>query len=166
MRTIQIGWTVAAVAASVWAIAAGAQEGKAPVAPLEIVSAGPPELAAGAVVKEIRDPGSGMRWLLMDDPAHPGGPGRLVATSAGTPAAGEAVPRAKVSGPKPVIHAGDRVQVEEHSAVVDASLQATALGAAVPGATLRVRLRVGGSVVRALALGPGRAKLAPAGARP
>ncbi|HWE87545.1 MAG TPA: hypothetical protein VG267_21545 [Terracidiphilus sp.] len=166
MRTIRIGRTWAAVAAVVGAIAAGAQEHKPAAVPLVVVSTVPPGLAAGAVLKEIHDPGSGALWLLVDDPAHPGGPGRLVAVGAGKPAEGGVVPMARVSGPEPVIHAGERVQVEEHSAVVDASLQATALGAAVPGGTLRVRLRVGGRVVAALALGPGRARLAPAGARP
>lgn len=161
-----MGWTGAAVAAGVCAFFSGAQDVKPAVVPLVVVSTVPAERAAGAVMKEIDDPGSGVRWLLVEDAAHPGGPGRLVAMSAGILAEGVAVPGAKASGPEPVIHAGDRVQVEEHSAVLDASLQATALGAAVPGATLQVRLRVGGRVVRALALGPGRARLAPAGARP
>jgi len=138
----------------------------APVAaPLAIVSTVQPELAVAAVMKEIDDPTSGMRWFLVEDPAHPGGPGRLIAVSAGSLRQSPAG-HTGAAGPEPVIRAGDRVQVEEHSAVVDGSLQAIALGSAVPGAKLRVELRVGGRVVTARALGPGRAELAPAGARP
>jgi flagella basal body P-ring formation protein FlgA len=59
----------------------------------------------------------------------------------------------------PVIRAGDRLTVEEHTAVVDAVLEARALAAAAMGAALDVRLTIGGRVVRAVALGPGRAAL-------
>jgi flagella basal body P-ring formation protein FlgA len=60
-----------------------------------------------------------------------------------------------------VIRAGDRLIVEENTAVVEARLEAVALGAAAPGSTFNVRLRIGGRVLRAVALGPGRAALAP-----
>ena len=57
----------------------------------------------------------------------------------------------------PVIHAGDRLTVEEHTAVADAALEARALNPAARGSALEVRLAIGGRVVRAVALGPGRA---------
>lgn len=72
----------------------------------------------------------------------------------------------KLAAAKPVIHAGEAVQVEEHSAVVDANLQAVALSSAAPGGILRVRLRIGGRVLRARAVAAGRATLEPAGGRP
>jgi hypothetical protein len=67
----------------------------------------------------------------------------------------------------PVIRVGDRLIVEEHTAVVDAVLEARALNPAAVGAPLDVRLTIGGNVVRVVALGSGRAALvAEAGMRP
>jgi flagella basal body P-ring formation protein FlgA len=57
----------------------------------------------------------------------------------------------------PVIHSGDRVRLEEHSPVVDAVFESVALGNAVAGHSVQVRLRIGGRVVRAVATAPGRA---------
>lgn len=126
-----------------------------------IVSAVPPELAPSAVVKEIDDPGSGVRWLLVADPAHPGGPGRMVAAGSGV----HGVPWSlrAASRARPVVCSGDAVQVEEHSTVMDMSLQAVALNSARAGERLQARLRIGGRVVTAIVLGPGRAVLAPTG---
>jgi hypothetical protein len=68
---------------------------------------------------------------------------------------------------RPVIRAGDRLIVEEHTALVDAVLEARALTPAAPGSAFDARLTVGGRVVRAVALGPGRAALQlETGARP
>jgi flagella basal body P-ring formation protein FlgA len=50
--------------------------------------------------------------------------------------------------------------VEESSPVVEARLEAVALGPAVVGSAFNVRLKIGGKIVRALALAPGRAALA------
>ena len=60
-----------------------------------------------------------------------------------------------------MIHAGDALVVEEHTAVVDARLEAVALAPAAVGAEFSARLKVGGKVVRAGALAAGRAVLAP-----
>ena len=60
-----------------------------------------------------------------------------------------------------MIHARDYVIVEEHTALVDARLEAVALGSAASDAPLRVRLKVGGKIVGAVATGPGHAILAP-----
>jgi flagella basal body P-ring formation protein FlgA len=57
----------------------------------------------------------------------------------------------------PVIRSGDRLIVEEHTARVDAVLEARAMNPAAVGGALDVRLTIGGVVVRAVALGPGRA---------
>jgi flagella basal body P-ring formation protein FlgA len=59
-----------------------------------------------------------------------------------------------------VIHPGDRVVVEEHTATVEARLEAIALEAAAIGSPVNARLKIGGKVVRAVAIAPGRAALA------
>jgi hypothetical protein len=124
------------------------------------------------VFREIDDRHLGIRWLLLRDPNHPGGPGRLVMVSQARPTTnsrklGGSVSETIASPLQPVIHAGDRVIVEENSPVVEARLEAVALGPAAAGSVLEARLKIGGLVVRALALGPGRAALQPEnGARP
>jgi hypothetical protein len=149
-----------------WAQSAAAQAGIPDAAPVTIQSSVPRELALGAVLKTVEDPSTELQWLLIEDPAHPGGPGQLVSVKSG---AGRAHPPRgveRVAQERPVIRMGDAVQVEEHSAVVDASLQAVALSSAVPGGTLRVRLRIGGRMLKTRALGPGRAVLEPTGGEP
>jgi hypothetical protein len=58
-----------------------------------------------------------------------------------------------------VTHAGDTVIVEEHTAVVDSRLEAVALGSAARGGEFQARLKIGGAVIRAIALDAGRASL-------
>jgi hypothetical protein len=123
----------------------------------------------GAIIREIDDPHNGDRWLLVDDSRHPGGPGLLVqASSAGMNSSDgtngqdrmssrEARPQAET--PAPIIRAGDRVIVEEKTPVVEARLEAVAMGPAQAGSPFNVRLSIGGKVVRALAVEPGRAVL-------
>jgi hypothetical protein len=132
----------------------------------------------GRIIREIGDPGTGRRWLLRLDEGHPGGPGRLVevaepnsperarpgrAAMTGTGRAEEAGPAAH----RLVIRAGDRLVVEEHTAVVEARLEAVALSPAAEGSEFDARLAIGGKVVRAVASSPGHAMLrARAGRRP
>ena len=129
------------------------------------------EAARTQVVRVIRDPHSGERWLLLRSFATPAGPGRLVLTSSRQEPAGQRQ-SGGASGPDPVlvlpvIRAGDRVVVEENSARAEVRLEAVAMGPAANGSNLDVRLKIGGKVVRAVALGPGRAAFAPeAGATP
>ena len=113
------------------------------------------ELSQGEIVREIDDPHTGGRWLLTHDPMHPAGPGRLVLVRG----IRSAVPRSdgSVVEPLPVIHAGDTLIVEENTAAVEARLEAVALRPAVAGSPLDVRLKIGGKVVRVMALAPGRA---------
>jgi hypothetical protein len=120
----------------------------------------------GEVVREIDDPNTGDRWLLVRNDQFPGGPGRLVLVAAHRHApGGVALPAARELTAEaeflPVIRAGDRLIVEEHTARVDAVLEARAINPAAPGAAFDVRLTIGGHVVRAIALGPGRAALQP-----
>jgi len=118
------------------------------------------------VVRAIDDPATGQCWLLERDPRYPGGPGRLVLVPRGAGAAGAGSKKAEPGLPvvlaklTPVIRAGDRLVVEQRTAVVDARLGAIALGPAAAGAEFNARLEIGGRAVRAVALGPGRAAFA------
>ena len=60
-----------------------------------------------------------------------------------------------------MIRAGERLVVEENSAVAVARLEAVALASAVIGSNFEARLTIGGMVVRAQAIAPGRAELLP-----
>jgi hypothetical protein len=124
---------------------------------------------SGEVVREIDDPHTGDQWMLMRDLVHPEGPGHLVLVegpgmrlaSAGTRDEKQpSAPSANLTPFRPVIHTGDALIVEEHTAVVEARLEAVALGPAVEGAIFRVRLKIGGKVVRAVAISAGHAVFA------
>ncbi len=121
--------------------------------------------APAITLREIDDPHSGARWLLLPGPNYPGGPGRLVLAAGGDGTGSAAV---TIPAPaRPVIRAGDLLVVEENSALVEARLEARALGTAARGSTLQARLKIGGKVVSVVALGPGRVALEPEmGGRP
>lgn len=126
----------------------------APMLPVEAA-------APGEVVREIDDLRTGAHWLLMRDASHPGGPGRLVLVdgAANRVAQNQVEVTPSHAELRPVLRAGDRLIVEENTPRVEARYEAVALGSAVPGSALAVRLKIGGKVVRAVALGPGRAML-------
>src|SRR4051794_32726788 len=115
---------------------------------------------AHAPVRNVRamlDPHNGVQWLVMSDPDHPSGPGRMiVARDAGGSPSDFAAAKSKSL---PVIHPGEKVVVEEHTATVDATLDAIAVDAAALGSRMHVRLKIGGKVLRAIAIAPGRALL-------
>jgi len=126
------------------------------------------------VTREIYDAATGTRWLLLRDASDPGGPGRMVLIAsadegsrevAGSESKRTSVPHAANPIASPaidrVIHAGDALVVEEHSLLVDARLEAVALGSAVVGSEFEARLKIGGKTVHVMALGPGRAALMP-----
>jgi hypothetical protein len=122
-----------------------------------------PEAGAshGRLLRVIDDPSSGACWLLYEDTEHPGRPGRLVQVALTGAKTGPLSSRSKKSevGSLVRIHAGDRLSVEEHTAVADSKLAAVALGQAREGEEFKVRLEIGGRVVNAVAEGPGRARL-------
>jgi hypothetical protein len=117
-------------------------------------------------VRVIQDPHTSMCWLLKRDPARPGGPGRMILLgrqeSSESNSASIAKANAKTSANMltPVIRSGDRVVLEENSAIVEARLEAVALGSANMDAELNVRLALGGKILKAKAIGPGRAAFA------
>jgi hypothetical protein len=156
MRTVLKFWLGVALLAEASVLPGRGQvRGASYPQPQNLVSSGM-ELSQCEIVREIDDPHTGGRWLLARDPVHPGGPGRLVLAGGvriTVPRPGAPI----VEPPHPVIHAGDRLVVEENTTVVEARLEAVALGPAAIGSPLDVRLKIGGTVVRAVALAPGRA---------
>jgi hypothetical protein len=133
---------------------------------------------AGEIVREIDDPQNGDRWILAHDLNHPGGPGRLVLVSAASmdtrapkdpkdsgdrtdsqDLKGKSPAGTDAATPAPIIHGGDHVIVEENTSIVEARLEAVAMGPAWAGSPFNVRLSLGGKVVRAVAVEPGRAVL-------
>ena len=114
------------------------------------VVAATPETALepdGEVLRQIEDPSTGDLWLLAARPKPPwrtGTPGACPATRAtrrGRYSAGRAQPLS--AGERPVIRTGDALMVEEHTAVVDARLEAVALESAAKGAHFKARLKIG-----------------------
>jgi hypothetical protein len=131
-------------------------------APVDAHAKAPNEIQTSPeIFREIDDPNGGARWLLSRNLSHPGGPGELAPT--GGPSTrtqrskSRALPAETMAAA--VIHVGDRLILEEHSAVVEGRLEAVALGPAAVGSALRVRLTIGDKVVRARALAAGRAVL-------
>jgi homoaconitase/3-isopropylmalate dehydratase large subunit len=107
--------------------------------------------------------------MLCRNVEHPGGPGSLLHVAA--PSAvkwnrpgGAQFTHSLERDPaaiRPVIRAGDRVIVEENSAVAEARLTAVALESATVGSAFNARLEIGGKVVRAIAMRTGQALFQP-----
>lgn len=115
------------------------------------------------VLRQIEDPTTGDLWLLVRNASRPGGPGRLVLARQRSGTQRLTVNGAwqpLQAGIRPVIRTGDTVAVEEHTAVLDVQLEATALEPAVRGAVFKARLKIGGNVVRVMAIAPGHAAFA------
>ncbi len=128
------------------------------IAPVALAAAVALALASPAharqfAVGELVDPATGARWVLLRDTEHPEAPGRWVLARAGE--ADAAFARSE----PPVIHAGDKILLVEHTAIADARLAAFALTSAAKGDTLRARVAIGGGVVTARAAGKGLAEL-------
>lgn len=121
--------------------------------------AAPTRSCSGRVLHEINDPYSGACWLVLQNTGHPAGPGLMI--PAADFAAGGTHSSISEKERPIVIHAGDRLVIEEHTAAAEAFLEAVALNQASVGGTLEARLKIGGKVVRAVATVPGRAALMP-----
>jgi hypothetical protein len=121
----------------------------------------------GPVLREIDDPATGGRWLLLRNAERPAGPGRLIqVTNAAWGSEGRSqgpgggVPRDRNGrSAKIVIRAGDALTLEQHTPLLDAQFEATALEPAAAGETLKVRLKVSGKVVVVVAKEAGKAEL-------
>ncbi len=189
-RKAMAGLAAAAVSACLPVLSQSAARDRPASNGLQIAAASSEAAAgpAGEVVGEIDDPHTGDQWALVRDPVHPAGPGRLVlvrgpemgpgmGAERGHSSAGPRDPGRQPAEPaatatnrtplRPVIRAGDALIVEERTAVVEARLQAVALGPAIKGAVFKARLKIGGKVVRAVAVAAGHAVFAPdEGAQP
>ena len=111
------------------------------------------------ILREINDRHSGIRWFIFRNPQNPAGPALIASENENPPTDTESVTRDMA--PSSVIRAGDHVVLEEHTTAAESYLDAIALGSAAVGVTLDVRLKIGGKVMRAVAIAPGRALLAP-----
>lgn len=114
-------------------------------------------LADGQLLRVIDDPSLGTRWLLMRDPTGRGGPGRLVLAAMMRTAERREEPA--FASHRPMIHAGDWLIVSESTPVIEARFEAIALSPAMIGSSLNVRLKIGGVVLRAVAMAPGQAAI-------
>jgi len=126
----------------------------------------PVESASTSYVREIFDRSSGNRWILQRDETGSAGPGRMVlmispASPVDSGGRERAPSRKRREGdwtsPALIIHTGERLIVEEHTAKIESRLEAVALGQATTGAILAVRVKMGGRTVKAIACAPGRA---------
>jgi hypothetical protein len=159
LKTVAMTATVKLLIVSAPALAAQVLPGSVsaghllPEAPPSVQAASP---ARGQVLREIDDPSTGDRWVLLRNLSDPAAPARLVLTTKDMPA--EESPASALA-----IHAGDTLIVEDHTALADVRLEAVALSRATAGAEFTARLKIGGKVVHAVAVAPGKAVLSVAG---
>ena len=157
-RTRRLKECVAGVLIATASTACGQAQGPASKRASEFVpethmNSGFTVLGSAPILREIRDPHTGSRWMIVANKNHPGGPGQMFVATAATDARSTAEEETKTV----IIHPGDRLVVEEHTFHSDARLEAVALSAAQVGSRFDVRLQIGRKVVRVMALGPGRA---------
>lgn len=115
-------------------------------------------------LRVIDDPGTGHRWLLVEQISRPGAPALLVQIPSDRDLKRlgclSETPLSRMQEFQvPIIHAGESIALSESSATLDVQLEGTALQSAQVGAALAVRLKVGGHLVHALATAPGRARV-------
>jgi hypothetical protein len=116
-------------------------------------------------VRIIDDPGTGHRWLLVQQVAHPEAPALLPQMPDNHSCSELPLEDFERQSPatanrklaRRVIHPGDFVILSEDTPVSDARLEATALQPAATGEALTVRLKLGGRLLRAVATAPGHA---------
>ncbi|WP_348261388.1 hypothetical protein P8935_16480 [Telmatobacter sp. DSM 110680] len=114
-------------------------------------------------LRELEDPGTHQRWLLVRDMDRATGPALFVRESRHSECAFFAAKEMNVTPLRgqlsslPVIHAGDQIILSEHGINSDAELEATALDTGAAGDSLRVRIKFGGRTVRAIAATRGHA---------
>jgi len=125
---------------------------------------------ADQVIRVIEDRSVGNHWLLCRNPEHPAGPRRLLLLTPPSSRGGQAKKHpsptafqvARPSAPvPPMIRSGDLLIVEENTSVAEVRLAGVALESATAGGVLRVRLEMDARVIRAVAVAPNRALLAP-----
>ena len=108
------------------------------------------------------DPARRDYWRYEPNSSHPEGPARLVHEEEAPVFSSCQAVKHKADAVPTVIHAGDRLVVEEHTTKADIRLSAVALAPAAIGKVLMARLLPGGRVVRVVAAAQGSALLAAA----
>jgi hypothetical protein len=116
-------------------------------------------------VRILDDPGTGRRWLLVQQVARPEAPALLPQMPDNHSCSklplegseGRSPTTANQNPARRVIHPGDFVILSEYTPVSDALLEAIALQPAAIGQALTVRLKSGGHLLRAVATSPGHA---------
>jgi hypothetical protein len=119
-------------------------------------------------LRSIDDSPTGSHWLLIRNPVHPAGPGRLVNASTARGEEPVLVPDQKIATKvrdiEPPLHfvirGGDSLIVEDDNGNANVRLEAVALGPAGVGSEFQVRLKIGGASINVVALSAGRAKIA------
>ena len=106
--------------------------------------------------RSMHDPHTGLTWVVETDPKHAGGPGRMILAEGDLRAGGDGSLPDRI-----LIHAGQKVIVEQHTPLLDAAFEALALNPALAGSGLKVRLRATGKVMSAYAISKGKAVLLP-----
>lgn len=118
------------------------------------------------VIRSFEDASTHQSWTVVRDKKQPAAPARLwgptILRGAGCASAEESREALLQTASRLIIHAGDSLIVDEHTAIVDARLEATALNAAAGGERLKIRLKIGNRIVEAVAIEPGRAEMVPA----
>jgi hypothetical protein len=115
------------------------------------------------VIRIIRDFGTNDCWALERELNRPAVPASLRPVSCDSLLSIPQFDRlSAVPGRSsiPAIHVGDKLLLTEHTSVADAQLEAIALSAGDVGDAISVRLKIGGSRLRAIATGKGRANIA------
>ncbi len=114
----------------------------------------------------IDDHGTDRSWLMVQQSAHPEAPALLLQIRDNRSCAGLSIkgserrpPTADQKQHPPVIRPGDSVVLSENSSIAEGRLEAIALEPAAAGKVLTVRLRLGGSLLHAVATGHGTARL-------
>lgn len=115
------------------------------------------------VIRSFEDAGTHRSWTVVQDKKQPAAPARLVEAAihptVGRASAEESGEASLQMASRLIIHPRDSLIVDEHTAIVDARLEATALNAAARGERLKVRLKIGDRIVPAIAVEPGRAEI-------
>jgi hypothetical protein len=114
------------------------------------------------LIRFVDDPSTKQHWLLLKDLSRPANPALFVEESleAGAETRSTSATPSRSSVPThsiAVIHAGDSILLSEHTRIIDAEFEATALHAAAMDEVVDVRMKFGNRTLKAVATGPRRA---------
>ena len=117
--------------------------------------------------QSFADPGTCKRWRYERNGDHPSWPPRLVMVSDEVSCSSQSNVNPGMKGQKTewlrhhtiIVLAGDELAVSDETAALLANLEGVALNNGSPGEVIGVRLRLGGRIMRAQVLAPGRVRL-------